>query len=126
MLLKGKRAIITGVSRGLGRAIASAFLAEGAIVHGTGRDPEALAATEVALNAIGGDFILHPLELTDETATSALIDELPSIDILVNNAGIARVTPFLETDVAELRTIFETNLVAPFVLMRQAAKKRTQ
>ena len=123
MILKGKRAIITGASRGLGRAIASAFLAEGAIVHGTGRDPKALAATAAALNAIGGDFALHPLELTDETAICAFIDELPSIDILVNNAGIARLTPFVETDVAELRAIFETNVVAPFVLMRQAATK---
>ena len=123
MLLKGKSAVITGASRGVGRAIATAFLAEGAIVHGTGRDPEALAETEAALSEIGGDFSLSTLELTNEAAICAYIDDLPSIDILVNNAGIARITPFIETDLAELQQILATNLVAPFVLMRQTATK---
>ena len=122
MLLKGKRAVITGASRGLGRAIASAFLAEGAFVHGTGRAPDALAETETALQQIGNDFSLHPLELTDEAAICAFMRQLPGIDILVNNAGIARTTPFIETQVDELREIFETNIIAPFVLMREAAK----
>ena len=123
MLLKGKSAVITGASRGVGRAIATAFLAEGAIVHGTGRDPEALAETEAALSEIGGDFSLSTLELTNEAAICAFIDDLPSIDILVNNAGIVRITPFIETDLAELQQILATNLVAPFVLMRQTATK---
>ena len=120
MLLKGKHAVVTGASRGVGRAIAAAFLSEGAAVQGTGRDPEALAETEAVLNEIGGEFALNEIELTSEAAICAYIDDLPQIDILVNNAGI---TPFVETDVAEVRQIFETNVVAPFVLMRQAAKK---
>lgn len=123
MVLEGKTAVVTGASRGLGRAIASAFLGAGAVVHGTGRDPEALAQTEAALRPIGGDFALHALELTDEAATCAFMDGLAAIDILVNNAGIARVAPFVETDVATLRQILETNVVAPFLLMRQAAAK---
>tara|TARA_Y100001934_G_scaffold5467_1_gene7519 strand:- start:238 stop:933 length:696 start_codon:yes stop_codon:yes gene_type:complete len=123
MLLKGKRAVVTGASRGVGRAIAAAFLSEGAAVHGTGRDPEALADTEAALHEIGGEFALHEIELTSETAICTYVDDLPQIDILVNNAGIARITPFVETDVAEVRQILETNVVAPFVLMRQAARK---
>ena len=123
MLLKGKHAVVTGASRGVGRAIAAAFLSEGAAVQGTGRDPEALAETEAVLNEIGGEFALNEIELTSEAAICAYIDDLPQIDILVNNAGIARITPFVETDVAEVRQIFETNVVAPFVLMRQAAKK---
>ena len=123
MDLQGKTIVVTGASRGLGRQIAVAFLKAGAMVHGTGRDAEAMAQTAAELRQFGGHFELHALELTDEAAAGAFIDGLDEIHVLVNNAGIARAGPFVETDVQTLRQVLEINVVAPFVLMRQAAIK---
>jgi len=121
--LAERTVVITGVSRGLGRALAIAFAEHGAVVHGTGRDEAALAETAAALAQCGATYELTQLELTDDAAATAYIAAVPRIDILVNNAGIARAGPFLDTPVAELREVLAVNVVAPFLLMRGAAAR---
>jgi NAD(P)-dependent dehydrogenase (short-subunit alcohol dehydrogenase family) len=123
MSLSGRTVIVTGASRGLGRAIAEAFMQQGARVVALGRDPLALAETGALLQRWGDHFQLQRLELTDEAQVVAFVASLDVIDILVNNAGIARSAPLLETETRALREQLETNVIAPFVLMREAIRK---
>lgn len=123
MSLKGKHIVVTGASRGLGRSIAMEFLKAGAWVHATGRDPKALKATDKILRKAGKNFTLTTLDLCDEAAVSAWIKKLRHIDVVINNAGIARYRPFLETPTQEMRDILETNVVAPFIVMRESLRR---
>ena len=123
LTLAGKTAIVTGASRGLGRAIAAAFMEQGAFVHATGRDHRAMAETEERLRTFGDHFSMQPLDVTDEASVEAFIASVNRIDLLVNNAGIARAGPFVETPTETLREVLEVNVIAAFVLMREAVRK---
>lgn len=119
MGLDGKKVIITGASRGLGRAIAAEFLRQGACVTGIGRDVNALKITEEKLNLISNNFDLIQMDVTDEPAVIDLFSKKGAVDILINNAGIARYEPFLDTATENIRNMFEINVIAPFVLSRE-------
>ncbi len=99
--LTGRVAIVTGGSRGIGRAVAERLCREGANVAVCARDPVSLAEAERALLALGGGKVLtSPADLTDQTASERVVERTISawgrIDILVNNAGAARGLPFDE------------------------------
>ena len=90
--LTGKRAVVTGGSRGIGYAIASALAAEGADVALLARDPARLDAAARQLAAASGRRVLAlPADTTDDAAVRAAIartaGELGGVDILVNNAA---------------------------------------
>lgn len=89
--LGGKAALVTGGSRGIGRAIAEALLREGASVAICARNPEALAQTAGALERIGPPMLAKVADVTDAGAVAAFVDAAASalgrVDILVNNAG---------------------------------------
>lgn len=123
MALGGKTVLVTGASRGFGRAMAEAFLRKGAKVLALGRDPAAMAETRAALEAIGGAFEMVALDVRDEAAVTDCIAGLERLDILINNAGIARHRPLLETPTQELRDILEVNVVGAFLVLREAARK---
>ncbi|MDK3159939.1 SDR family oxidoreductase [Kamptonema cortianum] len=122
MSLKGKIAIVTGASKGLGRHIALAFAREGAEVHALGRDVSDLRRLQTALSRLGKKNRAVRLDVRDEKAVCSFVKEFRHIDILVNNAGIARCRPLLETPTEELREILEVNVVGPFVLSREVLK----
>jgi 3-oxoacyl-[acyl-carrier protein] reductase len=82
--LKGKAALITGGSKGIGLACARAFLGEGARLHLAARDRVRL---EQARAGLKGDVTLHPADLRDPAALKRLAAECAQVDILVNNAG---------------------------------------
>ncbi len=115
-----KTVVITGASRGFGRALAIQFSAE-ASVFAIGRDAKALAKTA----SLATPNRVQPvvLDCCDESAVVGFFASLDSLDVLVNNAGIARLTPFLESTTDELREILEINVVAAYVVMREAARK---
>ncbi|MGH2651815.1 MAG: SDR family NAD(P)-dependent oxidoreductase, partial [Actinomycetota bacterium] len=96
--LKGKVAVVTGGSKGIGRAIALAFAGAGADVALAARGAEALEATLKEVEERGVRGLAVPTDVSDEGQCQALIDrtvgELGTVDILVNNAGAA---PFLST-----------------------------
>lgn len=106
-----KTVLVTGARRGLGKAVADEFRRRGWEVVG------------VALHAESG---VQALDCRDEEAVTRFIRGLPALDVVVNNAGIARVRPLLETPTAELREILETNVVAAFVVMREAARRMAE
>jgi NAD(P)-dependent dehydrogenase (short-subunit alcohol dehydrogenase family) len=123
MTLQGKVVLVTGASRGLGRAVAEESLRAGAFVLAIGRDPLAMSEARAIFATHSQDFEMITLDLRDEAAVSALIASRERLDVVVNNAGIARALPFLETPTQELRDVLEINLVAAFVVMREAARK---
>jgi 3-oxoacyl-[acyl-carrier protein] reductase len=82
--LKGKSVLITGGSKGIGFACARSFAAEGCRVHVAARDPHRL---NKAREALGGDLIVHSVDLRDGAALRQLARDCEGVDILVNNAG---------------------------------------
>jgi 3alpha(or 20beta)-hydroxysteroid dehydrogenase len=117
--LDGKIAIITGAARGMGEASARLFVAEGASVLLT----DVLDAEGVAVAAeLGETAKYQQLDVTDEAAwgvaLKVAVAEFGTPDVLVNNAGVLRFGPLLTTDVAELRTILDINLIGPFLGMK--------
>jgi NAD(P)-dependent dehydrogenase (short-subunit alcohol dehydrogenase family) len=111
--------LITGCSRGLGRALAEAVLASGDRLAATAREPAAL----VDLVAMGADrAIALPLDVTDEAAAkqavSAALDRLGSLDIVVNNAGYGNVAPIEDTPLDDFRAQIETNLFGAIIMTK--------
>ena len=126
--LTGKTALVTGSSRGLGRAIALALAGQGADVAINYRGNEA-AADEVAQQIIGlGRRALTIQGDTSEGRESCeamvkeALDGLGSIDILVNNAGITRDNLIMRMDADEWDAVIDTNLSGPFWMTRAVAR----
>src|SRR2546423_12099890 len=102
--LTGRLALITGSSRGIGRAIAEGYVAAGARVAINGRDAAAVAAT---VKAIGAAAIAAPFDATKketvEAAVAQIENDIGPIDILVNNAGMTKRAPIVEFPEADWR-----------------------
>lgn len=125
--LTGKRAIVTGASRGIGQAIATTLAAVGADVGLVGRNLAALSETEAAIKAGGRICVTATADVCDTTGTAAAIDSLAAalggLDILVNNAGYEEVRPSLDVDEALWERIVDTNLKGAFFAAQAAAKR---
>jgi len=102
------RALVTGASRGIGRAVAAALAEEGWEVIGTCRSPRRLPAAE----RISGVTYL-PLDLGNERSIEALVRSARDIELLVNNAGESPVGPAEEIPVRKIREHFQINLFGP-------------
>ena len=125
--LAGKKALVTGASRGIGRSIAEALSAAGADVAVTARGREALDGTVSAIRAEGGVAHAIVLDVTDvarcRAATTEAADLLGGLDILVNNAGMEEVRPSLDVDEALWDRILDTNLKGAFFCAQAAARR---
>jgi len=117
--LTGKRALVTGSSRGLGFSVAAALGRHGATVILNGRDDGPLNQAVVRLRDEGIDARPARFDLTDPDAASAAIGEVAqtvgAIDILVNNAGVQLRKPFLDFAIEDWRTIFDVHLIGSVV-----------
>jgi len=121
----GQAALVAGGTGGLGRAVALAFLAEGARVAVTYRDPGELAALEGAAGAGAARLTGHRVDVTDETATRELVETLASrhgaLDVLVNAVGgYAGGAKVWETDLSVFDRMFLLNVRSGLVLARAA------
>lgn len=125
--LTGKTALITGSSRGLGRAFAEGLAQAGARIVLNGVNAERLEAAAQEMRDQGFDVLTAPFDVADEAAIVAAFEALDAqgidVDILVNNAGIQFRKPMLELDTADWRRVIEINLTAAFVVGREAAKR---
>jgi NAD(P)-dependent dehydrogenase (short-subunit alcohol dehydrogenase family) len=121
--LTGKTALITGASRGLGRAFAEAMAEFGADVACAGRDEAKLAETLRIISKYRHHNIAVKAEVTKENEVKRMVDEtvrqLGKIDIFFNNAGIARPPrPIHETPTEEWDAVIETNLRGVFLCLK--------
>lgn len=131
MRLKGKKAIVTGGSRGIGRAIAIGFAREGAdLIITYVHDKFSADNTLNEINNYGNKAIAVYLDLEDSNSLDKMNDEVLSffgeIDILVNNAGFLRRKNFLDISQEEFFNVLNINLAGPFLLTQHIAKQMQQ
>ena len=119
--LEGKRALVTGATSGIGRAVALKLADEGAEVVLHGRDARRGAETVDAIEAAGGRAQFIAADLNDASDTRRLADEAGDVDILVNNAGISVWGPTAEFDVGAYDAMYGTNVRAAFILVAALA-----
>jgi short-subunit dehydrogenase len=120
-----KRYLITGASRGIGRAIAEKLAAKDVELLLHGRDTVALAQTRKAVESQCGKVILLVHDLARISGVADLIAEVGKepIDLLVNNAGVAVVKPFGEITPIEWEQTVGVNITAPFLLTQRFASR---
>jgi len=125
--LSGRTALVTGSSRGLGRAMAEGLASAGAEIVLNGSDELRLTDAVNEMSAAGHSVRAARFDVTDESAIMAAFEALDqqnvAIDILVNNAGIQFRRPMLELETADWRRVIDTNLTSAFVIGREAARR---
>ncbi len=124
--LTDKVALVTGASRGLGKAIALALAAEGASIAAIARSEEALKETLEAIRAAGGTAEPFALDVSDSAAVDAtvekIIDRFQHIDVLVNNAGVTRDGLLMRMKSEDWDTVLNTNLKGAFNLTKPVGR----
>ena len=125
--LTGRTALITGSSRGLGRAMAEGLAAAGAAVILNGQDAGRLDAAAGDLRAKGYRVHTAAFDVADEASIVASFEQFDAqglaVDILVNNAGIQFRKPMVELATEDWRRVVDINLTSAFVIGREAARR---
>ncbi|MUV56831.1 SDR family NAD(P)-dependent oxidoreductase [Halogeometricum sp. CBA1124] len=125
--LDGKNAIVTGGSRGIGRAIAEALADAGAnvVIANRSSDDCQEAASEIS-DSTGVQSLAVPTDVTDESSVKHLVDrtveEFGGIDVLINNAGIATVAPAETKTLEDWQKTVDTNLTGVFLCSKHAGR----
>ena len=116
-----KRYLITGASRGIGRAIAEKLARAGDYLLLHGRDREALAATSKMVEAKNANAISLCYDLRDPAEIQKMVGEIGTepLDVLINNAGIASIKPLDAVTLDEWQATFAVNVTAPFLLTQK-------
>src|SRR5687768_14014963 len=120
--LEGQTAVITGASKGLGKAMALALAAEGARVALVARNREQLESVASQARALDTEAEVFTADVTDEAQVKqlqdAVIDRFKQVHVLINNAGINIRKPVVEFTLDEWRSVIDTNLTSVFLLCR--------
>ena len=120
--LDGKVAVVTGASKGLGKAMALALGAAGAKIALVARDVDQLNGVKQALENLGGQAQVFPADLLEEeqvrTLEKNVMEAFGGVHILINNAGINLRKPLVEFALEEWHRVLDTNLTSVFLLCR--------
>ena len=127
MQLKGKTALITGASSGLGRHFAHLLAREGARVIAAARRVDALAALSDEIERQGGTCIPIAMDVTDPAAVAAAFEQIERslaepLSIVVNNAGVAHTSAALDLSTSEWEQVLQPNLTGAFLVAQHAAR----
>jgi len=115
--LTGQRALVTGATSGIGRAVALKLAQDGAEVVVHGRDATRGADTVQEIAAAGGTASFVAADLASVADVQRLSSDVDDVDILINNAGIAVFGPTAEFDIGAFDKMFASNVRAPFFLV---------
>jgi NAD(P)-dependent dehydrogenase (short-subunit alcohol dehydrogenase family) len=123
--LSGKKAVVTGGSRGIGRAIVLGLAQGGASVAACyNRESEDVARLRGELEQVGGDSYLAQADISDPQSASSFVDEarerFGGIDILINNAGVVSHKMIEDLDLDEWHRVIDTNLTAVYLITKAA------
>lgn len=120
--LHGRTAVITGASKGLGKAMALALAAEGARIALVSRDRELLNGVAQEIAAAGGQASVFPADVTSEERVRQveldIVAQFGKVNILINNAGINVRKPVTDFTLDEWRLVMDTNVTAAFLMCR--------
>jgi NAD(P)-dependent dehydrogenase (short-subunit alcohol dehydrogenase family) len=120
--LQDRTAVITGASKGLGKAMALALAAEGARIALVSRDAEKLTAVAAEIAAAGGQAGVFPADVTNEEDVRrierVILALYPKVNILINNAGVNVRKPVVDFTLEEWRRVMDTNVTAAFLMCR--------
>jgi len=121
MDLQGAKALVTGGSEGIGKAIAVALKREGADVVITGRRADVL---EAAAEDVGVGWSVADVGSEDDAIRTVrdFVEQHGRLDILVNNAGFGRFAPLVEMELSDMEAVYRTNVFGAFLMAREAAK----
>ena len=124
--LRGKKALVTGASSGIGKTVALAYVQSGAQVAIAARSSDALTNAAEEIAAAGGDVVPICCDVTRPEQVSAMLDqmieEFGGIDIAVCNAGIIGITGVLDMTLEEFERIQDTNVTGVFLTAQAAAQ----
>lgn len=112
--LDGKRALVTGASRGIGMGAAAALASAGAHVVLAARNEQELKEVEKAIISEGGSAEVLPIDVTDTREVKEAIRAQPVFDVLVNNAGVNRPGPMLSMQEQDFDTVMDVNVRAAY------------
>jgi NAD(P)-dependent dehydrogenase (short-subunit alcohol dehydrogenase family) len=115
--LEGQRALVTGATSGIGKAVALRLALDGAEVIVHGRDAKRGAEVVDAIAAIGGSDRFEAADLSDAKDVSRLAEAAGDIDVLVNNGGFSAWAPTADFPIDQFDAMFATNVRAPFMLV---------
>lgn len=122
--LRGKNVVLTGGSRGIGKAVALELAAEGAVIAIASRDEARLRDTGEMVEKAGGSCITLPCDITDDHSVHQMVESavqaLGRIDVFMNIAGITLEKPLMKANPDDFRNLMETNLLGTFRCARAA------
>lgn len=117
-----KVAIITGASRGIGKAIAQKLASQGIKIALVARNHEELELLACEIQQKGGEAITLPTNILDENAVCLAVGKVwekwGAIDVLINNAGVGKFKPVLETSIEDWETVMDTNAKGTFLFTK--------
>lgn len=120
--LDGRRALVTGAGRGIGRGAAIALAEAGAEVTLASRSPDELEVVAAEITALGGQAHVESMDVTDGADVAARLAARPAYHVLVNNAGTNRPADVLEVSEEDFDTVFSLNVRAAFFVAQAAAR----